>query len=93
MHDDRLNYVLREFIATDYVETECSEYLLTEDQDSGYTELMLYIQGENLCIARYDKKNRCGFWKREQQNGLSKCVDHAILAYTPFDGHYKRMVK
>lgn len=65
MHDDRLNYVLREFIAADYVETEGSEYLLTEDQDSGYTELMLYIQGENLCIAQYDKKNRCGFWKRE----------------------------
>ena len=58
MHDDRLNYVLREFIADDYVETECSEYLLTEDQDSGYTQLMQYIQGENLSIARNAKKNR-----------------------------------
>lgn len=92
MHDDRLNYVLREFIAADYVETECSEYLLTEDQDSGYTELMLYIQGENLCIVRYDKKNRCGFWKREQQNGLSKCVDHAILQHTR-DGWILHMIE
>ena len=82
MHDDNLNYVLHEFIDPAYVETEHSEYLLTEEQDSGHTELRLHIQGENLCIAQYDKKNRCGFWKRDQRNGLSKCVDHAILQHT-----------
>ena len=79
MHDARLNFVLQEFIAPEYIEAECSDYLLTENQDSGYTELTLHVKGENICIAQYDKKNRCGFWNRGQRNGLSKCVDHAIL--------------
>mgnify|MGYP004554378443 CR=1 FL=1 len=82
MHGDKLNYALHEFIDPEYVEMEDSEYLLTEEQDSGHTELRLRIQGENLCIAQYDKKNRCGFWNRNQRNGLSKCVDHAILQHT-----------
>lgn len=43
MHDDNLNYVLHEFIDLAYVETEHSEYLLTEEQDSGHTELRLHI--------------------------------------------------
>lgn len=82
MHDDRLNYVLHEFIAPEYVEAESSEYLLIENQDSGHTELTLHIEGENLCIAQYDKKSRCGFWNRDSRTGLSKCVDHAILQHT-----------
>ena len=92
MHDDKLNYVLHEFIAPAYVEAESSEYLLTEDQDSGHTELTLHIEGENLCIAQYDKKSRCGFWNRDSRNGLSKCVDHAILQHTD-DGWILHMIE
>ena len=69
MHDARLNFVLQEFIAPEYIEAERSDYLLTENQDSGYTELTLHVKGENICIAQYDKKNRCGFWNRGQRNG------------------------
>ncbi len=70
MHDARLNFVLQEFIAPEYIEAERSDYLLTENQDSGYTELTLHVKGENICIAQYDKKNRCGFWNRGQRNGF-----------------------
>lgn len=38
MHDARLNFVLQEFIAPEYIEAERSDYLLTENQDSGYVE-------------------------------------------------------
>lgn len=46
MHDARLNFVLQEFIAPEYIEAERSDYLLTENQDSGYTELTLHVKGE-----------------------------------------------
>lgn len=92
MHDDKLNYVLHEFIAPEYIEAERSDYLLTEDQDSGHTEMTLHIEGENLCIAQYDKKSRCGFWNRDSRNGLSKCVDHAILQHTD-DGWILHMIE
>ena len=92
MHDARLNFVLQEFIAPEYIEAERSDYLLTEDQDSGHTELTLHIEGENLCIAQYDKKSRCGFWNRDSRNGLSKCVDHVILQHTD-DGWILHMIE
>lgn len=92
MHDARLNFVLQEFIAPEYIEAERSDYLLTENQDSGHTELTLHIEGENLCIAQYDKKSRCGFWNRDSRNGLSKCVDHAILQHTD-DGWVLHMIE
>ncbi|MDD7324571.1 MAG: hypothetical protein SO089_03690 [Dialister sp.] len=92
MHDEKLNYILNEFIAPGYMEVESSEYLLTEEQDSGHTELTLHIKGENICISQYDKKSRCGFWNRDQQNGLSKCVDHAVLQHRD-DGWVLHMIE
>ena len=82
MHEENLNFILKQFIDPEYIEPESSKYLLIEKQESGYTELNVEIRGENICIAQYDKKSRCGFWNRSSETGLSRCVDHAILQHT-----------
>lgn len=82
MHDNEIKYLLDNFIEQSYVESESDCYLLTEEQESGKTELTVNVSGENLCLKQYDKKNRCGFWKKTKNTGLSKCVDHAILQNT-----------
>lgn len=83
MHEEKLNFILEKFIDPEYIAAEDTKYLLTEEQESGHTELSLEIHGENICIKQYDKKNRCGFWNRNSKTGLSRCVDHAVLQHTP----------
>ena len=52
MHDARLNFVLQEFIAPEYIEAERSDYLLTENQDSGHTELTHCILKVKIFASR-----------------------------------------
>lgn len=53
-------------------------YFLKETQDgNGQSELQVIVDAENLCIADFDNKKKCGFFR--DINGMQKSSDHMIF--------------
>ncbi len=75
----RYIYIRDELMAENYFEIESNQYVLEETKESGKTKLDVIVNKENICIANFDEKKRCGFFKDGSTSGMKKCSDHIVF--------------
>jgi|GEM_PF-1105887 len=63
----------------DYFLPEQQEYVLIENEGTGYSELTVFVPSINLCIENYDNKPKCSFVSENPKFGMNTCADHVIL--------------
>ena len=79
MYDQRVAYAIDNFIEESFFSANQGFYLLTEEEESGKTELKVDIDEANLCIADFDHKPKCSFLRNDKKSGMQKSSDHVIF--------------
>lgn len=75
----RTRFIKAELIKDAYFETQSEKYFLEEEENEGKTKLVVNVSKENICIANFDKKKRCDFFKDGSTLGMQKCSDHIVF--------------
>ncbi len=80
-YSEKLLFGINELIEPNYFLQQADSYSLEETEETGRSVLKVNVSSEStsICVANYDKKKRCSFINIQQNNGLGKCVDHALL--------------
>ena len=79
MIEKRVQYGIDNFLEEDFFLPPENSYCLEEKSESGRSELLVDIKGDNLCSEDYDHKGKCNFLKDGSQFKLKKSVDHVLL--------------
>ena len=76
-------FIINELFKPGFIEREKHEIVLEEFEDTGRSELNVWLLSEdNLCIANIDKKKTdIQFWQKGSTKSLSKRVDHIIFEH------------
>lgn len=79
MYNNRITFGIDNFIEKDYFLPMENYYELKETIKQGESLLKLTVEGDNICVERFDDKKRCGFLRNEKKLGMQKCIDHFVL--------------
>lgn len=79
MIDKRVRYGIDNFLEDNFFLPSGDSYCLEEKSESGRSELLVKVQGDNLCSEDYDHKGKCNFLKKNGKMKLQKSVDHVLL--------------
>ena len=79
MIEDRVRYGVDSFLEDNFFLPPKESYCLEERTESGRSELLVNIKGDNLCSEDYDHKGKCNFLKENSPFKLKRSVDHVLL--------------
>ena len=79
MIEERVQYGIDNFLEEDFFLSPKDSYCLEEKSESGKSELLVNIKGDNLCSEDYDHKGKCNFLKNSSPFKLKRSVDHVLL--------------
>lgn len=87
MRTDTREFIINELIRPGFIEHKQHEILLEEHEDTGRSELKVWLLSEdNLCIANVDKKKTdIQFLQEGAGKSLYKRVDHIIFEHRSHD--------
>lgn len=83
MNKTKREFIIDELMTPDFIERKKNHILLQEFEDTGKSELEVYLKAdENLCIRNVDKKHtELQFFQKDKRKSMFKRVDHIIYEH------------